>query len=90
MDHHVRFFSALFAIVRRKRFPACRSPAQAQSYPSRAIHLVTGNPPGGATDFIARAIGQPLSVRLGQGVVIDNRPGRQRQHLGRGRGEVRA
>ena len=36
---------------------------------------MTGNPPGGATDFIARAIGQPLSVRLGQGIVIDNRPG---------------
>src|ERR1043165_209990 len=49
--------------------------AQAQSYPTRPIHLVTGNPPGGATDFIARTIGQPLSVRLGQSVVIDNRPG---------------
>src|SRR4051794_33733749 len=49
--------------------------ARAQSYPTRPIHLVTGNPPGGATDFIARAIGQPLSVRLGQSVVIDNRPG---------------
>jgi tripartite-type tricarboxylate transporter receptor subunit TctC len=49
--------------------------AGAQSYPSRPIHLVTGNPPGGATDFIARIIGQPLSVRLGQSIVIDNRPG---------------
>ena len=49
--------------------------ARAQSYPTRPIHLVTGNPPGGATDFIARAIGQPLSVRLGQSIVIDNRPG---------------
>src|ERR1700760_2245077 len=47
----------------------------AQSYPTRPIHLITGNPPGGATDFIARAIGQPLSVRLGQSVIIDNRPG---------------
>jgi tripartite-type tricarboxylate transporter receptor subunit TctC len=51
------------------------SDARAQSYPTRAIHLVTGNPPGGATDFIARTIGQPLSARLGQSVVIDNRPG---------------
>ena len=49
--------------------------APAQSYPARPIHLVTGNPPGGATDFIARIIGQPLGVRLGQGIVIDNRPG---------------
>ncbi len=49
--------------------------ALAQSYPSRAIHLVTGNPPGGATDVIARTLGAPLSQRLGQNVVIDNRPG---------------
>ena len=59
-------FAAVFGLPGRRR----RRP-----YPSRPIHLVTGNPPGGATDFIARAIGQPLSVRLGQGVVIDNRPG---------------
>jgi tripartite-type tricarboxylate transporter receptor subunit TctC len=49
--------------------------AQAQSFPSRPIQLVTGNPPGGATDVIARTLGQPLSVRLGQNIVIDNRPG---------------
>jgi tripartite-type tricarboxylate transporter receptor subunit TctC len=49
--------------------------ARAQTFPSRAIQLVTGNPPGGATDVIARTLGQPLSVRLGQSVVIDNRPG---------------
>lgn len=47
----------------------------AQSYPSRPINLVTGNPPGGATDFIARTIGHPLALRLGQNIVIDNRPG---------------
>jgi len=51
------------------------SGALAQSYPSRPIQLVTGNPPGGATDFIARIIGPPLGARLGQNVVIDNRPG---------------
>ncbi len=55
--------------------PAWSDDVRAQSYPTRPIHLVTGNPPGGATDFIARIIGQPLSARLGQGVVIDNRPG---------------
>jgi tripartite-type tricarboxylate transporter receptor subunit TctC len=50
------------------------SGALAQSYPSRRIQLVTGNPPGGATDFIARIIGPPLGARLGQNIVIDNRP----------------
>ena len=49
--------------------------APAQTYPSRPIHLIVGNPPGGATDFIARTIGQPLIARLGQNIVIDNRPG---------------
>src|SRR3569833_980883 len=46
--------------------------AQAQSYPTRAIHLVVGNPPGGATDFIARAINQPHKTHHKQNILIDN------------------
>jgi tripartite-type tricarboxylate transporter receptor subunit TctC len=51
------------------------SSAPAQSYPTRSIRLVLGNPPGGATDIIARTIGHPLGARLGQNVVIEHRPG---------------
>lgn len=49
--------------------------AVAQNYPNRPIHLVVGNPPGGATDMIARTIGTPLGERLGHNIVIDHRPG---------------
>lgn len=50
-------------------------PAQADTYPSRPIHLVVGYAAGGSTDQIARIVGQKLSEELGQPVVIDNKPG---------------
>jgi tripartite-type tricarboxylate transporter receptor subunit TctC len=54
---------------------ATAAPAAAQSYPSHPIRLIVSFPPGGAVDVIARAVGQPLGERLGQTIVIDNRPG---------------
>jgi tripartite-type tricarboxylate transporter receptor subunit TctC len=51
-------------------------PAVAQeTYPSRPITLVVPVPPGGASDFVARMVGQKLSDALGQPVVISNRGG---------------
>lgn len=49
--------------------------ALAQTFPNRPIRLVISNPPGGASDLIARIIGPPLGERLGQNVVVDHRPG---------------
>ena len=55
--------------------PALPRIARAQAYPARPVRLVVQVPAGSAPDIIARVIGQWLSDRLGQPVVIDNRPG---------------
>jgi tripartite-type tricarboxylate transporter receptor subunit TctC len=49
--------------------------ASAADYPNRPVRWVVGYPPGGATDIIARLIGQRLSEKLGQQFVIENKPG---------------
>ncbi|GAB3756951.1 tripartite tricarboxylate transporter substrate binding protein [Ramlibacter monticola] len=50
-------------------------PALAESYPSRALHIVVPFTPGGSNDFLAHALGAALARSLGQQVVIDNVPG---------------
>ncbi len=51
------------------------SGAAAQVYPSRPVQLVVGYPAGLTPDIVARLIAQSLSERLGQQVIVDNRPG---------------
>lgn len=49
--------------------------ADADTYPSRPIHLIVGFPPGGGIDIVARLIAQWLTERLGQQVIVENKPG---------------
>src|SRR5262249_4136018 len=55
--------------------PAIARLAWAQAYPARLVRIIVGVAAGGASDILARLMGQWLSERLGQPFVIDNRPG---------------
>jgi tripartite-type tricarboxylate transporter receptor subunit TctC len=56
-------------------FPTVSRFAWAQSYPARPVRMIVGFAAGGASDILARLLGQWLSERLGQQFVIENRPG---------------
>jgi len=53
----------------------CAAPAQAQSYPTKPIHILSPYAPGGISDIAARILGAKLTETWGQQVVVENRPG---------------
>src|SRR5215213_8720115 len=55
--------------------PLFVAPAPAQQFPSKVVKLVVPQTPGGATDVFARKIGQALSEKWGQPVIVENRAG---------------
>lgn len=55
--------------------PAAPHVARAQAWPSRPVRIVVGFPAGGATDIMARLMGEWLTQRLGQQFIVENKPG---------------
>jgi len=55
--------------------PLAAAPAWADGYPTRPIRLIVGFPAGSGPDIVARILGQGMSARLGQSVVVEDRPG---------------
>lgn len=65
----------LLAAAALAALPFAAPPAFAQAWPSQPIRIIVGFAPGGFTDVLGRLIGQKLSDRLGQPVVVENKPG---------------
>jgi tripartite-type tricarboxylate transporter receptor subunit TctC len=51
------------------------TPAHAETYPTKPVHVIVPFTPGSATDVVARTVAQALSTRMGQVFVVENRPG---------------
>src|SRR6476661_10462061 len=67
--HGRRTLAAMLAIA------CCATMAGAQPYPSKPIKVIVPYTPGSPVDVLARVVTQQVSARLGQSIVIDNRPG---------------
>jgi len=67
--HFLRLASGLVAL------PLAPHSAGAQAYPAHPVRLIVGFPAGGQVDIIARLVAQALGERIGQSVVVENKPG---------------
>ena len=72
MQASLRRIAPIIAIVAAALAPVA---APAQPYPSQPIRIIVPNPAGGLPDTLSRIVGKRLQERIGQPVVIENRPG---------------
>lgn len=70
-----RFFGSLIALVCGACVLAATVTARADDYPNKPIRLLVGYAPGGAVDIVSRILADRLEKRLGQRIVVDNKPG---------------
>src|SRR5215203_2848622 len=75
----MRVFNRVLKLTGTMLLTAAAVGSQAQSYPTnypnKPITLVVGFAPGGATDSLSRVVAEKLSTRLGQTVLVENKPG---------------
>ena len=72
MKRHGSFKWVIFAAA---ALMCAAAQVSAQNYPDKPVHIVVPLAPGGVTDIVARMIAPKLAERLGQPVIVDNRPG---------------
>src|SRR5258706_13719987 len=70
-EMNIKFATAMLAALAA----LASGEALAQQYPARPMRFLVGSPPGSGNDLVSRLLGQKLSERLGQPVVVENRPG---------------
>ena len=66
---------AVFAALPLTRVDAAERISKAADYPHKPIRIIDPFVPGGASDVIARLVGQKLTDRFGQAVIVESRPG---------------
>jgi tripartite-type tricarboxylate transporter receptor subunit TctC len=76
---HRRSFFAPITAAALAVVAACSLPAAASDFPTKPLRIVVPYAAGGSTDALARMLGERLAQRLGQPVVVDNRPGASEQ-----------
>ena len=75
MPNHLLAFLRCVTLAFVTLLVVAATPAEAQNYPTRPVTIIVPYTAGGATDILARILGDGLSKKLGQPFVVENRPG---------------